>query len=108
MLLWWLRGKRYYSMLDDKEILSVCSPKDKVSGPYEIVYKTDYWAIVTLKYESRPRLGIRWFTGKIGTPSARGNATWFVLPEELYDSILSGLPLKPTQRFKIDKFLIGE
>ena len=95
-------------MLDDKKILSVCSPKNMVGGPYEVVYKTDYWAIVTLDYEGAPRLGIRWFIGEIGTPSARGNATWFVLPEELYNSILAGLPLKPAQRNKIDQFLIGK
>lgn len=95
-------------MLDDMKILSVCSPKNAVDGPYEVVYKSDYWAIVTMDYEGEPRLGIRWFIGEIGTPSARGVATWFVLPEELYGSILAGLPLKPMQKASIMKFLTNE
>ena len=95
-------------MLDNEKILSVCSPKNMVGGPYEVVYKTDYWAIVTLDYEGKPRLGIRWFIGEIGTPSARGNATWFVLPEELYNSILVGLPLTPAQHERICKFLVNK
>jgi len=95
-------------MLDNEKILSVCSPKNMVGGPYEVVYKADYWAIVTLDYDGTPRLGIRWFIGEMGTPSARGNATWFVLPEELYNSILSGLPLTPSQHDKINSFLIGK
>lgn len=95
-------------MLDNEKILSVCSPKNIVGGPYEVVYKTDYWAIVTLDYDGTPRLGIRWFIGEMGTPSARGNATWFVLPEELYGGILSVLPLTPSRRDKINSFLIGK
>ena len=95
-------------MLDNEKILSVCSPKNMVGGPYEVVYKTDNWAIVTLDYDGTPRLGIRWFIGEMGTPSARGNATWFVLPEELYGSILSGLPLTPSQCNRINSFLIGK
>ena len=93
-------------MLDDKTILSVCSPKGSVDGPYEVVYKTDYWAIVTMKYDGTPRLGIRWFIGGVGTPSSRGNATWFVLPEELYGCILAGIPLRPEKRESINQFLI--
>ena len=95
-------------MLDDEKILSVCSPRKMVGGPYEVVFKTDCWAIVTLSYDGSPRLAIRWFLGDIGTPSARGNATWFVLPEELYGSILSGLPLTPSQHDKINSFLISK
>jgi hypothetical protein len=41
----------------------------------------------------RERIGIRWNGGDdgpgIGNPQSRGNATWFILPEELAEVILN-------------------
>lgn len=37
--------------LTDKEILSIISPRKFVNGPYNVVCKTDEWAVVTLSYD---------------------------------------------------------
>lgn len=95
-------------MLDDQEILSVNSPRSMVEGPYTVVYKTEYWAIVTLDYEDAPSLGIRWFDDGIGTPTSHGYPTWFIIPDELRGALLYNLPLKMEERSKIVKFLAGD
>lgn len=61
-------------MLEDRDILAVNSPREHVEGPYTVVYKTNEWAIVTLCYDKRPCLGIRWFDayGGNGNPTSRG------------------------------------
>jgi len=91
----------------DKDILEIKSPKKNISGPYFIVYKNlqEKWAIVTLAWDKKPRLGIRWFWGSKGNPNSRGNPTWFILPNELNNSILNGLPLSQTLRKEISTFL---
>ncbi len=97
-------------MLEDRDILAVNSPREHVEGPYTVVYKTNEWAIVTLCYDKRPCLGIRWFDayGGNGNPTSRGYATWFVIPEELCPDILHSLRIDDAQSFQIDKFLHGE
>lgn len=95
-------------MLDNDVILSVCSPREFVLGPYTVVYKTEYWAIVTLIYDTEPALGIRWFVDGVGTPSSHGYPTWFIIPDELRGALLYSLPLKVDVRNKIQKFLEGE
>lgn len=96
-------------MLENSKILSVNSPRTNVKGPYSVLYKTDYWAIVALKYDNSPCLGIRWFDedGK-GNPTSHGIPTWFVIPEELCGSLISSLPLRNDVRSKTIKFLDGE
>lgn len=79
-----------------------------VEGPYSVVYKSDYWVIVTFNYEGAPALGIRWFDDGVGTPSSHGNPTWFVIPDELRGALLYSLPLKKEERNKIVKYLWSE
>jgi|ERR1039458_2460183 hypothetical protein len=51
------------------------------------------WSVARVTWEDRERIGIRWNGGEdgpgIGNPQSRGNATWFILPDELQDVILS-------------------
>jgi hypothetical protein len=51
------------------------------------------WSVARVTWEDRERIGIRWNGGEdgpgIGNPQSRGNATWFILPDELQDVILN-------------------
>jgi hypothetical protein len=51
------------------------------------------WSVARVTWEGRERIGIRWNGGDdgpgIGNPQSRGNATWFILPEELEEVILN-------------------
>ncbi|MDR0604047.1 MAG: hypothetical protein LBG80_07075 [Bacteroidales bacterium] len=94
----------------DEEILKINSPKEHCKGPYIVVFKSPEgrWVIVGLDWDNSPTLGIRWFWDKTGNPSSRGNATWFILPKALHNTILNGLPLDMSFRNKINRFLTGE
>ena len=87
-------GGETFPLDDDREITGINSPRDRVGGPYVVVFKNveDRWAIVAMDWEGEPRLGIRWFWEKNGHPSVRGYPTWLVIPPELNKSILFGLP----------------
>ena len=101
---------------DDKEILNIDSPRGNVSGPWFVVHKDNIerWAIVVLhfgekaKNNMKPTLGIRWFKGTTGTPSVRGYATWFIVPDMLIRSILDSLPLEKSFRQKVNEILSGK
>ena len=77
----------------DKDILAIDSPSQRVEGPWVVVYKdsANRWAIVALDWDGKPSLGIRWFYGNSGTPISSSYATWFIIPEDLIPSIVSGL-----------------
>ena len=79
--------------MSNLDILTIDSPSTKVDGPWIVVYKdtANRWAIVALDWEGKPRLGIRWFYGNSGTPISSSYATWFILPDDLIPSIISGL-----------------
>lgn len=50
------------------------------------------WSVARVNWEGHDRVGIRWNGGDgpgVGNPQSRGNATWFILPHELNDVILS-------------------
>ncbi len=50
------------------------------------------WSVARINWENEERIGIRWNGGDgrgVGTPQSRGNATWFILPEELNEVILN-------------------
>ena len=115
--------------MDDKVIMGIKSPKDRIKGVHAIVYKCveNHWAIVALTYKPdnnhkpEPQLGIRWFYGKNGYPAAGKYKTWFIVPRELREVILDSLKilysLKPHDRpkiknnafrEKIDDFLAGD
>jgi hypothetical protein len=80
--------------IDPKTVLS---PRGSVSS-VEVVFNTgpggQSWSIARLMWEDQPAVGIRW-NGEdgnergVGTPQARGNPTWFIVPAELADCVLS-------------------
>jgi hypothetical protein len=74
---------------------TVQSPKGLVEN-IDVVYDKgpveSSWSIAKLKWDKKPSVGIRW-NGEMnqpgcGTPQSRGNATWFILPDELAASVL--------------------
>ena len=98
------------SDMDDRDILSIDSPKLKTDGPYVVIFKDEEnrWAIVALDWEKEPRLGMRWFWGERGYPHSRQFRTWFHIPCELTNSILNGLPIRHDQLALVQKYLVGE
>jgi hypothetical protein len=101
-----------FPLHDDAMILKIDSPMDSVWGPYTVVFKDveQRWAVVALGWgeDKDPSLGIRWFWDNGGNPVSRGYAIWFVIPESLNESILSGLPLDPNFRGRLEEFLRGK
>lgn len=98
-----------FNINDDSKILGINSPKNLVGGPYSVVYKDveERWAIVALDWDSRPCLGIRWFWGGSGNPFSR-QPTWLILPSNLINSTLNGLPLDYSFRARLDQYLSGK
>ncbi len=50
------------------------------------------WSVARVNWESQDRIGIRWNGGEgpgVGNPQSRGNATWFILPDELSEAVLN-------------------
>ena len=50
------------------------------------------WSVARVNWEGRDRIGIRWNGGEgagVGNPQSRGNATWFILPDELSEVVLN-------------------
>lgn len=50
------------------------------------------WSIAQLKWNKEPAVGIRW-NGDVdkpgsGQPQSRGNATWFIVPSEIADTLI--------------------
>lgn len=104
-----------FQLEDDNKILQINSPKEKLSGPYTVVFKNieERWAIVAFDWYKEPgikepHLGIRWFWGSGGTPFSSGHGTWLVIPQSLSRNILSGLPIDHIFSGKIDDFLCGK
>ncbi len=74
---------------------TVQSPKGLVED-IDVIYDKgpthSSWSIAKLKWDKKPSVGIRW-NGEIdkpgsGTPQSRGNATWFIVPNEIADEVL--------------------
>jgi hypothetical protein len=78
------------------EPATVWAPKASVRS-VEIVYNSKPggpggWSVARVNWEDEDRIGIRWNGGDgpgVGNPQSRGNATWFILPEELQEVILN-------------------
>jgi hypothetical protein len=74
---------------------TVTSPKDKVESVEVIVDQgpvEDSWSVARLKWDGSPVVGIRWngdSRSSKGTPQARGNPAWFIVPKELEDAVLA-------------------
>jgi len=72
---------------------TVLAPKASVRS-VEILYSTGNggWSVARVGWEGSERIGMRWNGADdgpgIGTPQSRGNATWFILPEEFESVIL--------------------
>jgi hypothetical protein len=72
---------------------TVCAPKASIRS-VQILYNSGPggWSVASIDWEGSEAIGIRW-NGKdgpgIGNPQSRGNATWFILPNELKEVILS-------------------
>ena len=92
--------------LDPKLVLS---PKGKVANLEIIIDKgEDSYALSTLDWEGKKRVGVRWNGGSdtsIGNPQSRGIPTWFILPDPIAESYLSVLlkEEKGLSNLKIDK-----
>ncbi len=75
------------------EPATVLAPRTSVRS-VEILHSTGSggWSVARVEWEGSERIGIRWNGSKdgpgIGNPQSRGNATWFLLPEELEKVIL--------------------
>ena len=75
------------------EPATVLAPKASVRF-VEILYSTGNggWSAARVGWEGSERVGIRWNGAEhgpgIGNPQSRGNATWFIVPEELERAVL--------------------
>jgi hypothetical protein len=74
---------------------TVLSPKHMVKS-VEVIYDAGpvegSWSVARLKWGDAPAVGIRWNGDSInskGTPQARGNPAWFIVPEQLADVVLA-------------------
>ncbi len=74
---------------------TVWSPKASIRS-VEVLYnrgqKEESWSVARIVWKDVERIGIRWNGDEsdrgIGNPQSRGNATWFILPEELESAVL--------------------
>ncbi len=96
-------------LMDDLSIFKINSPADRLGGPFDIVYKDqeEGWAIVTIYWDEKPTLGIRWFWGECGMPATYGHSQWFVIPQGLHESIINQLPISISKKKKVIDFLSG-
>jgi hypothetical protein len=63
------------------------------------------WSVAELEWYEKPSLAIRWNgstthegISAVGNPQSRGNPTWFVLPEPLYEAIKTELKNAPERQ----------
>ncbi len=64
------------------------NPLDVVYAGIEnlrIIKNTSTYAVASFNYKGQPSYGIRWHggDGNVGTPSAFGKPTWFILPDDI-------------------------
>jgi hypothetical protein len=75
------------------EPATVLAPRASIRS-VEILYSTGNggWSVARVGWEASQRIGIRWNGAEegpgIGNPQSRGNATWFILPEELENAVV--------------------
>jgi len=88
---------------------SVLSPKERVKSVEVIFDKGQVdgsWSVARLKWDDSFVIGIRWNgdqNSTKGLPQARGNPTWFVVPDELADAVLNAA--RQSDRMKQDDLL---
>lgn len=84
--------------MSDVNLLKLTSPKAHLEGPFRVVYKNSdsRWALVAIKWDDIPGLGVRWFHRNHGQPvTIGGHGTWFVIPNELSFIALQHLQINP-------------
>lgn len=74
---------------------TVLSPRAQVKS-VEVIFDRGpvdgSWSVARLKWEGSPVVGIRWngdSQSSTGTPQARGNPAWFIVPKELEEAVLA-------------------
>ena len=74
---------------------TVLSPKERVKS-VEVIFdkgpEDGSWSVARLKWDDSNVVGIRWngdSNSTKGLPQARGNPTWFVVPDELKGAVLN-------------------
>ena len=79
--------------MGELHILGITGPERRVGGPYVVVYKgtAEPFAVVALRWDGDPALGIRWFYGGNGFPALGGAPAWFMIPAVLHEPVLTGL-----------------
>jgi hypothetical protein len=91
---------------------TVQSPKGRVAD-IDVLYdkgpSPQSWSIAKLKWDGADAIGIRW-NGELdqpgsGTPQSRGNATWFIVPPEIVDTVVSAV--SALKQKKTDDLLAG-
>jgi hypothetical protein len=83
---------------------TVISPKDMVKS-VEVIYDAgpvdESWSVARLKWGDSPVVGIRWngdSRSSKGTPQARGNPVWFIVPQALEGAVLTAAQDTSKQR----------
>lgn len=68
-------------------------------------FQWEGWSVAELEWYENPVLAIRWNgstshdgISAVGNPQSRGNPTWFILPQPLYDAIKAELKNAPARQ----------
>jgi hypothetical protein len=83
---------------------TVISPKDKwtlLAVLFQSPEKEDGWSLAIGQWESKKCLAIRWNGNKTnpkGNPCSHGMPTWFVVPNDLDDVLLTGIKIPADKR----------
>ena len=90
---------------------TVQSPKGRVKN-IDVIYDAGpsaaSWSIAKLQWDEKDAIGIRWNGDEdhlVGTPQSRGKATWFIVPKEIADAVVSAARTLDQQ--KSDSLLAG-
>ena len=74
---------------------TVLTPKNMVKS-VDVIYDAgpveSSWSVARLEWGDSPAVGIRWngdSSNSKGTPQARGNPAWFIVPQQLADAVLA-------------------
>jgi hypothetical protein len=75
---------------------SVLSPRTRLKEVVEVLHDggPDSWSAAMLDWDGEQCLGLRWNGGDdsaVGSPQSRGQATWFIVPRELFGTVLEKL-----------------
>ena len=83
-------GEKFFEKMELEDLKELDSPKDRIKNITPVfIYKKDNWALITCEWLGNRRLGIRSFWDENGSPSSRGYATWYIIPEDLTFVVLN-------------------